>query len=717
MKIVVITETDPTIYNLGAQKIASKFRAEGHDVTYVYRAGMEIEGSEKAFVSAIFTWDLPRLIYDVNLLKSKHIPVEVGGPAPSAMPQLIWDNCHLKPYIGIDPRFEFTKGEFKMSFTQRGCPRACDFCLVRLVEGTKMTEYDDFIIPVDPGGHPMIGDNNILATSWRHQNIFVERLKGVKGLDINSGFDDRIFSMDLQKYFDLYSRLDLNREGWRFAYDKPEQQEPLKKCIDFLHAQGVDYRHITIFCVPKGTLISTNRGSIPIEQMGLKDKVLAGDGEFRNVNHLFSREYSGEMFKLIPETINLPIRTTADHKWHVIRNSVYIETKSQNLQCGDKLIVPLVPTKGIPHLPNLPRGTKGNGRIKSNIKMNKDLIRLLGYYLAEGSLVANNARVYFAFKESEKWIDDVEQIIKDFELTPKRTVLPGHAERCEVGSVELANIMLTWGGKLAISKYFAPEILQMPNEYLWELLIGYLRGDGSLIKTKKGHTPYIFVSAGTVSHALAIGLFQISAKLGLTARVCVQHPTRTHMIANRQVNCNPVYMIKWGFRKDIQLLADRVWGDKSIPDPKQISWVQRLEFAGNSVLIPIKKIESYTISETVYNLSVQSGPLDDAHAYVVNGIRVENCLVGGPGQTFEECREKLQWLVDNGTSPYPQRFRPFDTVFRDVTPPGWKKNQLQQLFDYYAPRGGAVIWKKCSWDEYLQHPDYNPTPKEQLPLL
>ena len=245
MKIAVISASSPEVYNLGARKIEAKFKQEGHEVEYENRAGLRSLQADRAYVSAIFTWDLPRLIHDVRLLKEHGVIVEIGGPAATAMHELIFEQTGIRPFLGIDPRFEFVKGDFEMVFTQRGCPRACTYCIVSTVEGRKIIEYDDFNVPV--GVNPKVGDNNILCTSWRHQEIFVDKLKGVHNLDINSGFDDRIFVTDMTKYWNLYSQL--QTESWRFAYDKPEQKVPLKTCVDFLHAQGVGYRDITVFCL------------------------------------------------------------------------------------------------------------------------------------------------------------------------------------------------------------------------------------------------------------------------------------------------------------------------------------------------------------------------------------------------------------------------------------------------------------------------------------
>jgi hypothetical protein len=246
MKVAIINSS-PEVYNLATHRIVNYHKELGDKVGMTKGSAVflpEIWEAEKAYFSVIFTWDIPELIQTVNLLKENK-QIEIGGPAATVFSDYIKEQTGIAPVCGLDQRFEHVPGKYQAVFTSRGCPRGCHFCIVQKVEGRKMIEYDDFPIPV--GKNPWVCDNNILATSWEHQQLTVERLKKVRNLDLNSGFDCRIFEKDCDKYWNLYSQLKLER--WRFAYDKEEEKEPLTKCVEFLHSKGVRYSAISVFCL------------------------------------------------------------------------------------------------------------------------------------------------------------------------------------------------------------------------------------------------------------------------------------------------------------------------------------------------------------------------------------------------------------------------------------------------------------------------------------
>jgi hypothetical protein len=143
----------------------------------------------------------------------------------------------IDPVVGPDPRFERQHGDYRWCRTTRGCPVGCYFCIVPKIDGTTMLEYDEF----DPA--PVVVDDNILRSSWGHQQVVVSRLleAGFASIDFNSGFEPLFLE---QKHIDLYGRLPL--KYWRVAFDERKEAREVEQAIKLLRKNGVPPKKI--FC-------------------------------------------------------------------------------------------------------------------------------------------------------------------------------------------------------------------------------------------------------------------------------------------------------------------------------------------------------------------------------------------------------------------------------------------------------------------------------------
>jgi len=226
------------VYNLACDKIANYHRLRGDEVYAGSWAPMLLQDVDKFYFSVIFTWDIPEMIRQVSMVRDWGKDVEIGGPAATFMHKYIHTQTGIEPHPGLDDRFERIPGNYKLTFSSRGCPHKCLFCGVRKVEPVAL-EYDDFPLA------PMVGDNNILATSWEHQELVVQRFASYgRKIDINSGFDIRFFQ---EKHYQLYSRLRL--ECWRFAFDTMDVEEDVRRVAAIMRNHGLDRHRVTFYCL------------------------------------------------------------------------------------------------------------------------------------------------------------------------------------------------------------------------------------------------------------------------------------------------------------------------------------------------------------------------------------------------------------------------------------------------------------------------------------
>jgi len=243
MKIAALNAS-PSAYNLGVEKILNYHRRIG-DRTTRYLDMFDWD-ADKVYISAIFTWDLPRMVKLYKRARLITDNIELGGPAVTKLSNWVEEKTGIKPFVGLNGIFDKEFGEYDYTFTSRGCPRNCPFCLVSDLEGKKVVEDDGFL----PA--PNIGDNNILMTSREHQELVVEREMGClphhlsgSRIDVNSGFDCRVFQNDMPYYYKLWGCLPLKM--WRFAFDEPESEQAIRRVLAFFKEKGLDRHTVQVY--------------------------------------------------------------------------------------------------------------------------------------------------------------------------------------------------------------------------------------------------------------------------------------------------------------------------------------------------------------------------------------------------------------------------------------------------------------------------------------
>ena len=120
------------------------------------------------------------------------------------------------------------------TFTSRGCPNACPFCAVKLLE-------PDFYEIEKPRLAPIICDNNFTACSRKHQERVIDGLTVYPFVDFNQGLEAREFNPWLA---DQLGRLKVKI---RFAFDYWGAEAAVKDAIDL--CQKRTSKAIGVYCL------------------------------------------------------------------------------------------------------------------------------------------------------------------------------------------------------------------------------------------------------------------------------------------------------------------------------------------------------------------------------------------------------------------------------------------------------------------------------------
>jgi len=366
------------------------------------------------------------------------------------------------------------------------------------------------------------------------------------------------------------------------------------------------YVHYIEGCLPAGEQVSLGDRWVNIESLKPGDYVIAQDGRPVRVRAVMVRPYRGELITIRPVSPYNAFRLTPEHPvWVIRRRDVLVRRRPRNgwlpeastkklraaqpqyvpageLEVGDFLVFPKV--RSGDYDPKYP----------------PELLRLLGYYLAEGSAFIhkrlNTPVVCFTFGEHEKEIiEEVKTLIE--QITGKRAyVVPlkgRHAVNIITYSRDLYETCLAACGKGAADKQLSPDLMRLPAEQLRPLIEAYFRGDGNVCD--KGNS--VMHRAATASEKLAQQMQELLARLGIFASIQVRRGG-IDTIQGHRIRRKDQYIIVY--------TTDKRWSKVRATD--------------GAFLVPIEAIERVPYEGFVFNLDVE-GP----NSYLVRGFAVHNC--------------------------------------------------------------------------------------------
>jgi Fe-S cluster assembly protein SufB len=365
-------------------------------------------------------------------------------------------------------------------------------------------------------------------------------------------------------------------------------------------------------CLPERGLVSLGDSMVPIEHIGAGTRVMNSAGEEAIVSATRRRPYAGDMLNIVPVSVGNAFELTPEHPvWTIRRERVVKGRRKERLVRNwdiDAQKVPATEPEWLPagelavgDLVCFPVATKE----VEHPEISDDLLRFLGYYLAEGSAFRNGVSnvptvtLSFHIEETDK-IEDARRLMSL--LSAKRAGLhkiPAQNEgRVYVYSQELMELALKYCGSGSATKRLDAALMELPPARQRLLLDTYLLGDGSRHARTNGRT---LVRASTTSRTLAFQLQEILARNGIYAGINVRRAFAERMSDGREISHREAYVLHY----EEGLTTHQV----------------KYDAGRNCFWVPVRRIESRPYDGYVYNLEMASAP----NAYLASGFAVHNC--------------------------------------------------------------------------------------------
>lgn len=191
---------------------------------------VEWKNGHTAYLSVVFSWQLPQAYQRSVWLKAEGYRVRAGGPAVAVQPDYLADVAEIGGEVDA-----LARHNPNATRTSTGCIRACSFCLVSKIEGylVELSEWEP---------RPIVCDNNLLACSRIHYDHVIDRLKPIRGIDFNQGLDARLM---MKHHAGRLAELDL--KCVRLAWDSVKNENEFMRAFELLREAGIAKSLIRVY--------------------------------------------------------------------------------------------------------------------------------------------------------------------------------------------------------------------------------------------------------------------------------------------------------------------------------------------------------------------------------------------------------------------------------------------------------------------------------------
>jgi len=393
------------------------------------------------------------------------------------------------------------------------------------------------------------------------------------------------------------------------SYASDYDKKIVNQTINNLKPQTV----LDVGCFTAETLISTPDGQKQIKEIECGDTILDQSMNPVKVLKIFERKARNRLDISFGGSDTSLLRTTTEHPILSISRE---DIKKQNLQ--KQSICPIVLEKDKPKVFASPKYREaGSLKIGDMLSIPRHhgsvnssaLARLLGYYLAEGSLIYSHkprlGGICFTFHIKEtQYAEEVRTLALQLGATSASIKMRPNKNICEVRTYSkgLATTLFELGGKGSKTKQLSSAIRAWDYSSKLSVLTTWLLGDGHRGIASKSTAGAIRWSGKSASKLLLQSLRGVAWDIGTNPSFSWDGESGS---------------LTWS--GDDSILIDTGKREQHIKSPAR-SW----RVARDYIFLPIKRIDTNLPEETVLNLSVT-----DSQTYIANGVAVHNC---GNGQ-------------------------------------------------------------------------------------
>jgi len=375
---------------------------------------------------------------------------------------------------------------------------------------------------------------------------------------------------------------------------------------------------------PNTPILMANLSFKEINELKVGDKVISENSKQNRVIRTYRRPYKGKMLEIRYMGNVHPIRATPEHKFFVLKKEwrnkqrkrfgkiakevfekEYIKkTRAEEIKIGDYLLLAAnnqlvkkfesISTEKIiggshPLATNIPK----------NIKIDKNLMRWMGYYLAEGmidysSTTGNPSGINFTVGLKEKSIqEEIVNLTRDiFGLKMVHMpIIERHGMRLKINSNPLGRLVKIFCGTGAKNKALADFLMTFPPNLQYEIFDTWAKGDGWKYQGRRNENSII---VNTISKKLAYQMYLILLRNKKSPRL--EFGKNPDKMAK---NHHPLYRI-------VLPLAEK-------NSPRH--WVDE-----NYLAVPVTSLKEFYYKGDVYNLEIEK-----KHVYFANLVKVSNC--------------------------------------------------------------------------------------------